>query len=256
MLSNLFPEPPSYVLENSYMQFGTFWEVFNLSLFVILLTFCYKKYGKYTALKIYGIGMLYGMVLENGGPLFLPELGFPGFFFEHHYMLYLFQINIGSFTFGTRISQVPLATHFGWSNVFFISFVWYETITQAYPQLKQGKIKSIIYGFLIMSTSGLLRDLQLDPTATRYKWWIWNENLVETWFGVPMVNFIAWFWAVGAFGAFWVYVHQKQNQKGELLTEKEQTILLAKLLPLIWVFDLIFVTITNAIFNNMGLLWI
>lgn len=254
MGTTIYPSPPEYVLNSSYMHFGAFWEIFNISMFIILLIYCYMKYGKYMAIKIYLIGMIYGLVLENAGPLYIPELGLHGYFWEHHYMFYFFQINIGDLSTGIRLSQVPIATHFGWSNVFFISYIWYEQMVKAYPELIEGKIKPILFGFLIMTTSGLLRDLHLDPIATRFKWWIWNENLYEAWYGVPLINYNAWFWAVGCFGAFWVWVHRRQKN-GSLLSEKEQTILLAKCLPLIWFADFIFGMTATEIFNLFGLVW-
>ncbi len=242
--------PPEYALLP--MHFGVFWEFFNLSLWVIMFTYCYKTFGKYTTIKIFGIGMIYGMVLENGGPIVVPELGFEGYFWEETYILYLFEIG----GVGYRVSKVPLATHLGWCNVFFISYIFYEQIARAFPTIREGKVKSVIYGFLIITSSGLMRDLMLDPIATRFRWWTWNQNLLPVWFGVPLINYIAWFWAVGVFGATWVWLHQQKGKDGFLLSEKEQTKLLFYMLPVMWVVDTIGVMITKAIFDSFGLIYV
>lgn len=231
---------------------GVFWEYFNISLWVVMLLYSLKTRGKWDTLKIFLIGMIYGLVLENGGPMQVPALGFEGYFWEENYHLYLFEF----WGYGIRLSTVPLATHLGWSNVFFVSLTFYEAIAKAFPKIKEGW-KSIIFGGFIMSMSGWMLDLQLDPLATRFRWWVWNEDLLPVWFGVPLINYIAWFWAVGTFGMGWVYVHDfKKNKDGNPLSEKKQAKWLIYLLFPMWIFDTIAVMATKGVCNLLGLIYI
>lgn len=57
------------------MHGGLVYEFFAIALSLITLLHCYKKRGKWDTIKIYVIGMLYGLVLENGGPMEIPFLG-------------------------------------------------------------------------------------------------------------------------------------------------------------------------------------
>ncbi|MHA1757323.1 MAG: carotenoid biosynthesis protein [Promethearchaeota archaeon] len=89
--------------------------------------------------------------------------------------------------------------------VFLVSLTFYEVIADAFPKLKNR----YVVGGLIITSSGLLMDLSLDPIATRFHWWVWNDDLLPVWFGVPLINYVAWFWAVLVFGAFWIWIHNK-----------------------------------------------
>jgi hypothetical protein len=246
--------PPDYVFQPMYL--GEFWEFFNLAMWFVLVTYCYKVYGKWITIKIFAIGMVYGMVLENGGPLMIPELGFQGYFWEETYRLYLFEF----FGYGIRISKVPIATHLGWTNVFFMGYLFYEKISHAYPSIREGKVKSVLLGFLIITMSGWMRDLQLDPVATRYRWWTWNQNLLPLWFGVPLVNYVAWFWAVGTFGGAWVLINNiTQPKAGEQASGDIEKVRAKKLffsLPLVWIIDTIGVMATVSVLDLFGLMYV
>lgn len=249
MIQSIFAEP---LPEDQIMFQGEFWEAFNLALWVIMLIYSIKTLGKWTTIKIFLIGMIYGLVLENGGPMSVPALGFEGYFWENNYKLYLFEF----FGYGIRISSVPMATHLGWSNVFLICYLFYEQIARAFPKIREG-LKATLIGGLIMTTSGLLLDLQLDPIATRFRWWVWNTDLLPVWFGVPLINYVAWFWAVFTFGAGWVYVHQFQkNKDGSPLSEKQQALWLVYLMVPMWVFDTFCVMATKGILNLLGVMYI
>jgi len=202
--------------------------------------------GKYDTIKIYLIGMIYGLILENGGPLILPQFGFEGFFWENNYKLYLFEF----FGYGIRISKVPIATHLGWPMVFYIAIIFWEQICRAFPKIKHH---TIISG-LIISSSGLMFDLPFDIIATRFNWWVWNENLLPLWFGVPLVNYLAWFWAVFMFGYFWTVLHNKKEKNN--WSESKLTKNLAIVVPLIWILDTIGFVLSKELFNLFGLIYI
>lgn len=238
-----------FIARDAPMNMGLLFEYTQIMWFILLITHCYRTKGKWITIQIYLIGMLYGLVLENGGPLQFPLLGFEGFFYEDNYNLYLFE----AFGVGYRISLVPLATHLGWSSVFYVSVILWEKVSQLWPSLR----KHAIWGGLLFSMSGWLQDLQIDIVATRFNWWVWNENLKPVWFGVPWVNYLAWFWAVFWFGWLWVQVHGEDNTK--TLTnadQKAQTIKIMKYVPVLWVLDLIGHTITLSFFASLGLIYI
>jgi hypothetical protein len=249
-----FENPPEYAYAPMFL--GSFWEFLNIVVWICMFTFSLKYHGKWPTLKIFGVGLIYGMVLENGGPLIIPQLGFEGFFWEETYNIYLFEF----FGHGYRLSKVPLATHLGWTNVFFLGYCIYEKMAAAFPKIQEGKIKSILWGFIIMTMSGWMRDLQLDPIATRFRWWVWNEHLRPVWFGVPIVNYIAWFWAVGVFGAIYVAINtftlQKYPELDKESLEPIRTKWLFYSLPIMWVVDVIGVMMTIAIVTSMGLMYI
>lgn len=233
-------------------------EIFQLSWFAILFIHSMKTRGKWITLQIFLIGMIYGLVLENGGPMQIPFLGLSGYFYEDNWNLYLFEF----FGYGIRLSLVPLVTHLGWCNVFYVSVFFWEKILVLWPQLKS---RPFICG-LIFSISGLLHDMQMDVVATRFNWWVWNENLSQFFFGVPLVNYIAWFCAVYWFGVLWAYAYSPEfliKQKlptapstpaEKELIEKRRTKFITLSVPFLWVIDLIMFLI---IFNVSALLgWI
>jgi uncharacterized membrane protein len=230
------------------MFIGLFWEFFNISLWACMLIYSLKTRGGWDTLKIFLIGMIYGLVLENGGPMQIPELGFYGYFWEDMYQIYLFEF----FGFGIRISSVPLATHLGWSNVFLVCLLFWEAIAKAFPKIR----KKIVLGGIIMALSGWLLDLNLDPLATRFKWWVWNDNLLPVWFGVPLMNYVAWFWAVGVFGAVWVWIHEILVPGRTNEDKKKQIKLLILALFPMWITDTVYVMTCRFIMELAGIMYI
>ncbi len=233
ILLNVFPP----------MNNGVLNEFSSIVVCIIVLFHCYKFRGKSDTIKIFVVGMIYGLVLENGGPMIIPELGLEGYFWEENYKIYLFEF----FGYGFRLSKVPVATHLGWSMVFYLAIVFWERITSAYPVIK----KKIIFSALIISSSGLLFDLAIDIIATRNNWWVWSENLLPIWFGVPLVNFIAWFWAVFIFGLFWVYIENRNDWH-----EKKKIKMLALFVPAMWLIDAACFSFSKYIFDLLGLIYV
>ncbi len=228
---------------NDPMWFGVQYEIINLIATAILLIHCLYYRGKWVTIKIFVVGMLYGIFLENAGAVIIPGIS-KGFFYEQNYQLYLFEF----FGIGIRISQVPLTTHFAWSGIFYLSLCFWDKITEVFPKTR----KNIILGGLIISASGLLIDLQLDVVATRFYWWVWNTDLKSLWFGVPLTNYIAWFTAVGVFGAFWVWHHEYY----EAWDQKKQTWRLLWLMPVIIAIDGCVFFGIQGLFNLLGLIYV
>lgn len=206
------------------MFYGNYYEFCAIIVNLLALAHCWHMRGRWDTLKIFGIGMFYGLVLENGGPMEFPDLGFEGYFWEDNYNLYLFEF----FGHGHRFSAVPIATHLGWSMVFYTAVLFWEQICKAWPKLKEH----VFLSAFVITLSGLLFDLPFDILATRFHWWVWNERFLNVWFGVPLVNYLAWFWAVGTFGWFWVWFHNKEGWD-----DKKIAFYLFLCMPWFWVID-------------------
>ena len=222
---------------------GISYEFSALVLAAVTAVHCYRKRGRWDTLKIFGVGLVYGVVLENGGPMHLPLLGFEGYFYEENYKLYLFEF----FGWGRRVSLVPLCTHVGWPVVFYLAVLFWERICAAFPQVR----RRVLLSGLIITSSGLLFDLNFDVLATRFNWWVWHERFSELWFGVPLINYIAWFWAVVVFGWCWVWLHQRPGW-----SEGKVTVWLAACVPAMWVVALIGVTLSKYVFDALGWLYV
>ncbi len=237
---------------------GVAYEISNIVLAVVFLIHCYHYRGKWDTLKIFGIGMLYGLFLENSGtfnPLvngvvnaWFPSLNTligEGFFYERNYLFYLFEFN----GVGIRLSQVPLCTHLGWCMIFYFALTFWEKITDAFPKIR----KNMLAGGIIMASSGLLIDLQLDIVASRLWWWTWNDIYsTQWWFGVPITNYIAWFTACGVFGAFWVWHHNKHPD----WDQKRLTRRLLWMVPLIIAVDGFMFFAIQGLLNLFGIIFV
>ena len=121
-----------------------------------------------TFAMLFGTGLIYGLVLENGGVAL-------GFFSEPGYVLHLPGL------------PAPLATGLGWCQVFYP--LWW-VVRRAAPGAAPGASALLTMGL------ALAFDLQLDPLATTAGFWSWHPTLPEAVRGVPWVNFCAWAAAV------------------------------------------------------------
>lgn len=231
------------VAPDAPMFLGISYEFSALALALLTAIHCYHKRGRSETLKIFGIGMIYGLVLENGGPLHLPLLGFEGYFYEENYKLYLFEF----FGYGRRISLVPICTHAGWPVVFYLAVSFWDRICDAFPSVRSR----LWLSSLIMAASGLLFDLNFDVLATRFNWWVWHERFSGLWFGVPLINYIAWFWALFVFGWCWAWLHQRPGW-----SQRRICIYLALCVPVMWVVALIGVTASKYLFGALGWLYV
>lgn len=125
----------------------------------------------------FGIGLLYGMFLENGGIVM-------GFFHETN----LTRTQVPPFL-------APVATMVGWSVVLYMStFVVWKLRTWV-PALRRSTMGSA----LLVGVLATMLDLQIDPIATATGCWVWHESLPPWFYGVPQVNFVAWLTALTPF---------------------------------------------------------
>lgn len=132
---------------------------------------------------VFGITLIFGFILENGGIII-------GFFSEPEYRLYL-----------PGLSS-PVATAIGWVNVLYCAFFAVEKLLPKLHPITRGLVCALI---------GLCLDIPFDPIATRLSWWVWNPGLDASIWGVPMINFIVWFWAIFPYAACYYWFRARRD---------------------------------------------
>lgn len=117
----------------------------------------------------FGIGAVYGLILENGGIIL-------GFFREPGYVLHIPPF------------PGPVVTALGWVTVLYCATHVAEHLPE--PRGHRAPWKPA----LVATAVALALDLQLDPVATAAGWWVWDTTLIAFpgLMGVPIVNFTAW----------------------------------------------------------------
>lgn len=166
---------------------------------------------------IFGVTLVFGMILENGGI-------FMGFFREEGYLLYLHGL------------PAPLATMLGWVNVLYCGFFTAEKILPGMRPVFRG---------LVCAGIALSMDIPFDPVATRLSWWVWDDSLGLGVWGVPAVNYVAWFWAL--FPYAWCY-YAVRGRSGTAEGKKFELFL--ALVPLILVVELAGLTVSLMLIRD------
>lgn len=160
------------------------WYEFSaLAQFVILFVHGRTWLVRWDWVWVFGVTLVFGLILENGGIII-------GFFSEPGYLLYIPGL------------PAPLATALGWVNVLYCTFFAVEKLLPPMPAAAKGLVCTLI---------GLSLDIPFDPVATRLGWWVWDLSLGAKIWGVPAVNFIAWFWALFPYGTAYYWVRQWKN---------------------------------------------
>jgi hypothetical protein len=160
------------------------YEYSNFVVFVPLLVHA-RFHGKGTLGIFFGAGLLYGVILENGGIAM-------GYFAEVAYRVYVPGL------------VAPLATMLGWVMVIYLCAFLTWRARRAFPGLQ----RSPVWSGLLFATCGVLFDLQVDPVATATHCWTWDARLPAFWLGVPLVNYVAWTAALWPFGTALFAVQQ------------------------------------------------
>ncbi len=160
----------------------------NLLLSVpILALHCLKRRSAGELLSIFGVGFLYGMVLENSGIAM-------GFFREPGYLVYLPRL------------PAPLCTMGGWITSFYVAVWAAESIAPKFS----WPLKTLLATAIVLSL-----DMQIDPAAVVFQWWLWPESFSHRFLGVPLINFIAWVSAVIPFyGAYYLICSKEGGGAG------------------------------------------
>lgn len=136
--------------------------------------------GWQALVTFFGVTFAYGLMLENTGIVM-------GYFFEPSFKIYLWFL------------PAPLCTMLGWCLVLYIVISLTERFTEWVPWLAEGLWRRVV----LATTIALCLDAQLDPLASMSGvFWRWNELLPRAFFGVPIINFAAWFGAIFAYSIF------------------------------------------------------
>ena len=153
-----------------------FYEYSNFLWAGVLIAHAWKHRRSHVAL-FFGVGLVYGAVLENGGIVL-------GFFHE---------MNLGSTMVKPMVA--PIATMIGWCVVLYMAtwVVW--RLRDWLPWLRRSTMLSA----LAVGGFATMLDLQIDPIATAAGCWVWHQSLPGFFHGVPLVNFVAWMCALTPF---------------------------------------------------------
>lgn len=135
------------------------------------------KHDRSHFVLFFGVGLVYGVLLENGGIVM-------GFFHETN----LTRTQVKPFV-------APVATMVGWSVVLYMATFVVWKLRTWWPTLRRSSAAS---GLLVGAVAVLL-DFQIDPIATATGCWVWHESLPAWFYGVPLVNFVAWVSALAPF---------------------------------------------------------
>ena len=170
--------------------------------FALLAVHAWRQVGRAVFLLVFGVGLLYGTILENAGVAM-------GFFSEGGYLFYLPGL------------PAPLATAVGWCQVFYP--LWW--VTRPLNGWGAGPRAVLATGL------ALLLDLQLDPVATASGFWVWHPSLPPAVRGVPWINFCAWVAAVLPF-AWAAFEAETRGGAGWLLRRLPLVLMAAGILVL------------------------
>jgi uncharacterized membrane protein len=162
-------------------------EIIKAALTSIFVIHCLRFKGKHAALAYFLVGGCYGFILENSGWVL-------GYFSHSGYMLQIEPL-------------APFVAVLGWTTVFYVSDLIAREIAKKIPKLKSSPFLMA----LIVASIAVSFDLQVDPTATALRMWEWNESLTLRFLGVPVINWVAWFWAVFPF-AYFLHLLEKKRE--------------------------------------------
>jgi len=163
-------------------------EIWSFIVFVVLGVHCLTRGGRRKFVHLYVVGLVYGCVLENSGIVL-------GFFSEEGYRFYIPGL------------PAPVYTVVGWCTAVYVSVHVTEILAK---ELGRGGLATAVR--TVMATAVALSiDMQVDPAAAYYGWWVWHPDLGMEILGVPAINFIAWFSAMFPF--FWAYFWYTSRQE-------------------------------------------
>ena len=205
--------------------FKSSFEVTCFLLFIVCFFHSYSKYGFQKTFREFLAGFILSAGCENLGVLSGAYV-YPGFHF------YVFEI--------------PLVNPLSWIALVYLVM---EITNRLFPLKNRRFLLYVIIVSLIDSTLALSVDLMMDPLATIYNWWIWvpvdqayiTEDIVNPYnfdlithvttpdnpisiyfenifsenryptrlFGIPLINFIAWFVFVFVFSIQFRWIESK-----------------------------------------------
>ena len=186
----------------------SFYEWSNFGWAALLIWHLWRHQRTHVAL-FFGVGLLYGAVLENGGIIL-------GFFHETN----LTDTMIKPFV-------APVATMIGWSVVLSMATFITWGLRKRLPWLRRSALLSA----LAVGSFATLLDLQIDPIATAVGCWVWHHSLPGWFHGVPLVNFVAWMCALVPFGYVMFRVQERRGLRDGASWKPEDLLALLKWTP-------------------------
>jgi uncharacterized membrane protein len=101
---------------------------------------------------------------------------------------------------GSRILGVPIAVPLVW---FVISYITFSSIASSSAKFQQQQHETLMLkrGLAIAAFAAfgsMAWDIMIDPMFTAYGYWVWDAQSfpVPEIYGVPITNFVGWFFAV------------------------------------------------------------
>jgi hypothetical protein len=147
--------------------------------------------GRPALVLFFGAAFVFGLMLENAGIVF-------NFFSEPSFRIYLWFL------------PAPLCTMLGWSLAFTVVISVIDRLGEWLAWLAPSK--SVWPRVGAATAMALCLDAQLDPLASLSGvLWRWNDLLPPAFFGVPVINFAAWFGAVSVFSYFVFKVRGRED---------------------------------------------
>ncbi len=172
-LANLTWHTPSPIEASTLLRL---YEWSNFAWAALLMWHAWKRHPSHLVL-FFGVALVYGAALENGGIVL-------GFFHETN----LSDSMVAPFV-------APVATMVGWSVVLAMAtFITWGLRTHLAWLRRSAALSAVA-----LASFATLLDLQIDPIATAVGCWVWHESLPGWFHGVPLVNFVAWMWALMPF---------------------------------------------------------
>jgi len=200
---------PSYMPDE---QITALYEYAQFLWLALMLAHCTYKRGLSGVVLFYGIGFLYGLILENSGIIL-------GYFGESQYRYYLGCCGV--------TLPAPLATQVGWCIMFYVAIANAEFFESKIEWLRDRPLRMA----LLATAIGITLDLQIDPLASLSGlWWKWNPALPAVWLGVPLLNYVAWFAAFMPFSYAYFY-YRRQPQLSPWARNRRLLVILPWLLP-------------------------
>ncbi len=166
-------------------EFSAFFWAALLAVHIILAR------GRHALALFFGVALSFGLLLENTGIIM-------GFFSEPGFRVYLWFL------------PAPLCTVLSWSMVFAVAISVTDRLSEWAAWLAPWKGAWRRAG--AAAAMALCLDAQIDPLASLSGlFWRWNDLLSPVFFGVPLVNFAAWFGAVSVFSFFTFRVRDRRD---------------------------------------------
>lgn len=200
-----------------------FFEISMVVLAVAMAAHCLNRRGAPDLLSLFGVGLLYGIVLENSGIRM-------GFFDEPGYLWYVPGL------------PAPIATMGGWSLCAYLAIWFADRIA---PRAKWTARTLIATAFIVSV------DLHGDAAASAFGWWIWPEPFSRRLFDIPLINFIAWTSAVLPYYGAYFLVRDREEGAAPGAARRRPLRLLAAM-PAVFVLSTVMVQGLTALLLGWG----